>query len=192
MMIQQSVDERDQHRQQVYKIMKSVFHIDDMRGVELYTSLARVAQLGMLIDSQRFCELEVSPPRYQLLLRLFIAEKNGNTNGMTPTELSKYKQVSKNTVSSLLRGLEEQGYIQREMDPNDLRIFRIHLTEAGRQLIMDTAPERIKSINRLIDGLTVEEIEQFKYLLEKLRHHLEIQASQIQANAIDSCEAASN
>lgn len=179
-MTQIVLDEREQIHARINRQMKELFQIEDMSGVELMTTLGRVFQLGEILDSQRFDIPDVSLPRWRLLLHLFIAEQLGNTAGLTPTEMSDFRQVSKNTVSSLLRGLEEQGLIQRTIDAKDLRLFRIHLTGAGRQLIIGSAPQRINGLNQLVSGLEREEQEQLTYLLNKLRKSLERQVCQPQ------------
>jgi DNA-binding MarR family transcriptional regulator len=184
-MIKDTIEEKDRLHQKIYNQMKSLFHIDNMSGVELFTSLARVAQLSETLDSLRFNDEVVSLPRWRLLLHLFIAEQMGNTAGITPTELSNFRQVSKNTISALLRGLEEQGLIQREMDPKDLRLFRIHLTQAGRQIIHDTAPQRIEGLHQMLSDLSDTEITQLTFLLNKLRNSLQSQVCQYQKEQTD-------
>lgn len=165
--------------------MKTIFHIEDMSGVELFTTLARVSQLFEMFDSLQFIEQDVSLPRWRLLLHLFIAEQMGNTAGLTPTELSQFRQVNKNTISALLRGLEGQGFILREIDPKDLRLFRIHLTQAGRKIILNTAPQRIDGLHQMLSGLSEAEIVQLTLLLNKLRSSLEGQVSQFHKEQTD-------
>lgn len=175
-------EERVIQHTKIYHQLKDLFQIEDMSGVELFTSLARVAQLSETLALIRIDGPDVSMPRWRLLLHLFIAEQLGNTSGLTPTELSEFRQVSKNTVSSLLRGLEEQDLIQREMDPKDLRIFHIHLTDAGRQLILGSAPQRLQGLNHMLSGLSAEEIQNLIQLLNKLRGSLERQCCGLQQN----------
>ena len=103
---------------------------------------------------------------------LSVADKRGSSEGMTPTSLSKFQNVSKNAVSSLLRGLEEHGLIQREIDGKDKRFFRIHLSAAGRDAVMKATPVRAAQLNRIADSLTLAEREQLIGLLEKLIHSL--------------------
>jgi DNA-binding MarR family transcriptional regulator len=174
------IDEKDLRHAKIYNNMKDTFQIEDMSGVEFFSTLARVFQLGEAFDSMRFDDPNVSLPRWRLLLHLFITEQMGNTTGLTPTELSHFRQVSKNTVSSLLRGLEEKGLIQRTMDAKDLRLFHIHLTDAGRQIIIDTAPQRINGLNQMLSVLSMEEKNQLTFLLTKLRKSLEGQVCQFQ------------
>jgi DNA-binding MarR family transcriptional regulator len=184
-MIKETNQERESRHGKIYKQLKDQFQIEDLSGVELFTSLARIAQLGEMIAMTHVNGSDVSIPRWRILLHLFIAEQFGNTKGLTPTMLSEFRQVSKNTVSSLLRGLEEKGLIQREMDPSDLRIFHIRLTDAGRQVVIDSAPPRLIGMNKMLSGLSREEIQQLLDLLRKLRGSLESQCCQMQQNQTD-------
>jgi DNA-binding MarR family transcriptional regulator len=176
-----SQEERERNHIKISDMIRNLFHIEDLSGVEILSSLNRIVQIVEMIDSRPSEDGQaISGPRWRVLLHLFISTQLGKSNGLTPTELSHYQQVSKNTVSSLLRGLEEQGYIERELDPQDLRTFRIHLSETGRQLIIDTAPTRIESLNKMMTGLSPEETTQLTLLLKKLHCSLENQLSQFQ------------
>ena len=179
--MEQLQEARDQYHLKIFHQMEHLFHIKNLSGVEVFTALNRIMQIVENIDARPTEEGQaISGPRWRLLLHLFISEEIGKANGITPTELSHFQQVSKNTVSALLRGLEEQGYIVRELDPKDLRIFRIHLSESGRQLILDTAPKRLQGFNRMLSHLSEEEVGQLTQLLNKLHDSLEDQFCQHQ------------
>lgn len=152
--------------------IKELFDIDDTSGIELFITLQRVAHLSEVLESQFSDELELSGPRLRLMMRLLAEEQMGSRGGITPTGLSHFQRVSKNTISALLRGLEEQGLIRRDLDSEDLRVFRIQLTDAGRALIMRTAPKRIAGLNQMLSGLEPQEREKLTRLLEKLHHAL--------------------
>lgn len=160
------------HNEQIIANIKKLFHIEDTSGIVLFSTLQRIAHLSEILDCHPSDELDLSGPRWRLLLRLFAEEQMGKAEGLTPTVLSRSQRVSKNTISALLRGLEDQGLIQRVLDPKDLRVFRIQLTPAGRKLVMDTAPQRIEGLNQLLSGLNPEERIQLSALLEKLLHSL--------------------
>lgn len=181
--MQETQEEKDQRHAQIYAQVKRLFQVEDLRGVDVFLAVGRIAQLTDLLECQGCDQPEISMPRWRLLLRLFLAEKLDSQAGLTPTELSQFLQVSKNTVSSLLRGLEEHGLVLRAMDPKDLRLFRIRLTDAGRQLVLDTAPGRINRMSRMLDGLDDGEVQQLSALLHKLRRSLEARFSQAQVES---------
>jgi len=150
----------------------ALFAIDDTRGFELFVLLQRTARLARALDSQPDDGIELSGPRWQVLLRLFIDGQAGECAGLTPTDISRSQRVSKNAISALLRGLESQGLIQRALDPADLRAFRIQLTDAGRDYVLANAPQRFAAIDRLLDGLEPAEQDQLIALLIKLQRSL--------------------
>lgn len=155
-------------KEHFHATIQALFHIQDTRGIELFGALTRAAHLSEFMECQVPDEMGLSSPRFRLMLALLLAEQLGHTEGLTPTEISKRQRVSKNTISALLRGLEEQGLVERGLDPHDLRVFRIHLTPAGRELVFKTAPKRIEGLNRMLEGFSAEEVETLTGLLEKL------------------------
>lgn len=147
----------------------------DSSGIELHALIRLLSNLYEMIESQNAGESVLSGPRWGLLLRLLAEEERGNCDGITPTSLSHFQNVSKNTISALLRGLEEQGLIQRALDPEDHRLFRIQLTQAGRELVKTTAPTRMRAMNHTADGLSATERAELLALLEKLHNSMMVQ-----------------
>jgi DNA-binding MarR family transcriptional regulator len=76
--------------------------------------------------------------------------------------------VSKNTISSLVKGLEADGYLRRELSPADKRVFRIHLTASGRELVSLCSPRRLERLNDLITDLAPTEQATLVDLLSRL------------------------
>jgi len=132
----------------------------------------RAARLYEAIAGQDLRAAEVSGPRLVLLIRLYAEEMRGDGQGISPTHLSRCQRVSKNTISSMLRGLEEQGLIERTIDAADKRVFRIRLSEAGRDLVRRTSPEHFARMNELAAALSEEERQQLATLLLKLTDSL--------------------
>ena len=124
-------DHFDVMREHFRTQMKLVCGLDDISGIELASQIRVLGNLYDTVTGQNNEDGDISGPRWHVLMRLYGEEKQGNTQGITPTSLSHSHRVSKNTISALLRGLEEQGLIRRELDSTDRRIFRIQLTQAG-------------------------------------------------------------
>ena len=139
-----------------------------INGFELTRMIKIVSSLYDMTFASTIKEAEISGPRFGILMGLYINEKIGRTSGINPTFLSKMQNVNKNTISSLISGLEEQGLIYREIDPEDRRAFRIKLTEEGRLLTTKQAPIYIEYMNASASGLTLDEQTQLLQLLNKL------------------------
>ena len=168
-------EDREKKRVQLFRQAKEFFGVEDTSGIELFSTIHRISHLTEMMGSQLSDTPELSGARWGLMLRLLIEEKMGNPEGLTPTDLSHFQRVSKNTISSLLRGLEEQGLIRRNLDPDDLRVFRIQLTDSGLAIMRESAPRRINRLNKVFSGLEPEELEQLMSLLDKLLQSLLVQ-----------------
>lgn len=140
----------------------------DPSGVEIGRLVRMVCNLYEARIDEGLRQQGLSGPRWGLLLRMYAEEERGHVGGMSPTHLSRCQNVSKNTISSLIGGLEEQGLVARELDREDKRVFRIHLTDEARRLVRENAPEHIAYLNALAGGLSGEERAQLIGLLEKL------------------------
>jgi DNA-binding MarR family transcriptional regulator len=147
--------------------------LEDTSGIELFGLMRMMMNLCEAIETQHLSDSDLSGPRWGLLLRLVAEEQHGGMDGITPSSLSRFQRVSRNTISALLRGLEKQGLIQRALDRDDRRRFRIQLTAAGRQLVNSTAPKRIEHLNHMVSGLSRSEREQLIALLSKLYRSLQ-------------------
>jgi DNA-binding MarR family transcriptional regulator len=87
---------------------------------------------------------------------------------LQPSELSAALGVSRNTVSALLNGLEEQGLIERHLHPTDRRQFLVRITPAGCDLVRTRAPQFAAFIASLLDDLSPDERHTLFVLLDKL------------------------
>lgn len=54
--------------------------------------------------------------------------------GLTQTELGEHLGVDPSTVTKTIKRLEHGGIIERRQDEQDRRVWRVYLTEKGREL----------------------------------------------------------
>lgn len=157
------------HSHEVDKALADIFAIQDMRSFYIYRKLQRVNHLlRHLVDKFRSAD-KLSHARMRLLIRLEVNDRIGIDEGLLPSELSRWLGVSRNTVSALLNGLEEQGLIARQAHPTDRRRVQIHITEAGQELVRQYAPPMGAFLDGLFDALTPNERDTLLTLLEKLQ-----------------------
>lgn len=75
-------------------------------------------------------------------------------------------------ASQLIQRMARQGWVERLDDPADRRVRRVHLTEAGRQLVVESIAARNEWVARFSAKLTDEEKQQvarvFRLLAEKI------------------------
>lgn len=110
---------------ELYKSLKSIFlHIDNHEK-------AFLARFGLNV------------PRFFVLMHV---EKNPGINYIV---LSDLLLCTKSNTTRVVSGMQKEGLINREMDPNDRRSYQLTLTKAGHALFENVYPD----YNKLVDGL---------------------------------------
>ena len=70
------------------------------------------------------------------------------------TELAAREGVSQPAMTQLIARLSEQGLTARTADPEDGRVVRVQLTDAGRDLIATRRTVRAERVSGLLTSLT--------------------------------------
>jgi DNA-binding MarR family transcriptional regulator len=90
---------------------------------------------------------------------------------LTIGELAAAEQVRPPTMSRLVAGLEESGWVERVADLEDGRVVRVRATPAGRALLLAGRARRVAALAEEIGRLTPDErraIQEVLPLLEGL------------------------
>ena len=102
--------------------------------------------------------------------------------GISQTELSKQLYIGKATTAKTVKHLEKIGYIRREKDPEDKRVYRLYLTEKGHEI----APLVNEVYGGMLDlygkGFSQEEYEHIVHILKKILGNLH------DAKCCDECD----
>jgi len=146
--------------------------VEDARGFALMRALMASAHMLEVVADHGLQAKGLSMPRMRLLMWLFAEEQRGNREGISPSALSHYQSISKNTVSSLLSSLEDQNLIERALCSDDKRSFKIRLTRAGRDLIRSALPTHNSAMTETFAALTTDEQKTLLKILRKLRESL--------------------
>ena len=80
--------------------------------------------------------------------------------------------VSLITVERAYAMLEEEGYIRRESDPDDMRAMRVYFTEKGRQLDREFFAHALETDAIIMKGITAEESATLEKLLTRMRENI--------------------
>jgi DNA-binding MarR family transcriptional regulator len=91
---------------------------------------------------------------------------------LNPSEISERQGTSRNTVSALIRNLEDEGLVERDLDKEDRRKFNIRLTEAGRALVSEHASKHMRIIAGCFSTLNGDEQEALSQILNKLGENI--------------------
>lgn len=90
----------------------------------------------------------------------------------TQKEFTEITNRKKNTVTALMKKLEQYGYIEKNDNKNDKRQIKISLTEKGKELKKPFFDISENLIERIYKGFTSEEQIMLVQLLHKLYDNL--------------------
>ncbi len=158
----------DAQRRQWSAFMRASHPDINAQAAQLMDDFRLVAHQIYRLSEMNLEESGLSYAQYRVLMNLRFNEWAGKGDGLNPSEISAKQGTSRNTISSLIRSLEENGFIERQLDLNDRRRFNIHLSDAGREKTIDQSNDHIELINRLFNVLSAEEMEILSTLLQKL------------------------
>ncbi len=120
-------------------------------------SLSWTTQLAAALKAH-----DLTTPKMRALAILSIASP------VTINELSLHALTEQSTMSRTLDALEEQGFIQRQPRPQDLRVRDVHLTQAGRAAFGRVWPQMYDLLLKFFDGVDSEEYNAFAATLHKV------------------------
>jgi DNA-binding MarR family transcriptional regulator len=128
------------------------------------TSVMRVHQILMARLNEALEPFELTFPRYEALMLLYLSRRGSLPLGKMGARL----QVHPTSVTSLIDGLEKLGYAIREAHPTDRRTVLATVTDRGRD-VAARATEVLNAIRFGTAPLARAEVEQVTEVLRHLR-----------------------
>src|SRR5688572_12776055 len=98
-------------------------------SLQLVTRVMATADAFLREGQKLFRPLGLTPAQYNVLTIL-----TAQPGSISQRELSDHLVVDRSNVTGLLDRMETAGWVRREDDPADRRVYRITLTSAGRKL----------------------------------------------------------
>lgn len=158
----------DERREKWRELIQRLSPDTDPRAIRLMEQMRLVWHTLYLIGENSLSESGLSYAQYRLLLTLFYAEELDGRSELNPSEISDMQGTSRNTISGLIRNLEEEAIVERHLDKKDRRKFNICLTDKGRGLVIKHNRQHTNNISNSFRILTPEEQEQLEHLLTKV------------------------
>jgi DNA-binding MarR family transcriptional regulator len=87
--------------------------------------------------------------------------------GLKVSEISNLLEVTSPTVTQMINSMEEQGLVERTIDPADRRAVRVKLTPKGEGIFEKRVEVMSASFNGLVQHLGEEQSRQLAELLNK-------------------------
>ena len=125
-----------------------------------------VARLLRTTYDRRIRKLGLTRAQWWVLTHLY------RRNGVTQTELAEILEIEKATLGRLLDRLEAKGWVRREHDAKDRRVWRVHLTDEVEPALR-TMRAIAKDLRRdALTGIGAAERERFADMLLAIKANL--------------------
>ncbi|MCK1992049.1 MarR family transcriptional regulator [Peribacillus muralis] len=138
------------------------FSFDDYISISIHkTDLAFTQYV-----KNKLADFNIAPEQNLIIMLLL---KN---DGLTQIELAEKLNKDKTNIARMVYNLEQKGFIKRSPDVNDRRSLKVFLTDKGKELSNIVIPIAEEFNNVVTKGITDEELENLKVLLNKMRENL--------------------
>lgn len=151
------------------------FDSQEHRLIEKYIRLTR---LHRSVTERLLEGTGVYRSQHQILM--FVS----NSPNVSQKELADMYGVSGATIAVSLKKLEKGGYIERVVDRNDNRCNQICITQKGGKVVEESVMIFRRLESRMFEGFTMEDMELFGSLLDRLAHNLNQGFSQCGPDAL--------
>lgn len=140
----------------------------DIDAVESCIALLRTASDISKILDEHFSKQGISEGKFTILMLLY---RQSNYQ-LSPIELCKKAEVTKGTMTGLIAGLENQGFIEKIPNPCDQRGYLVHLSVKGLSVLEEILPVHYTLIAKLMSGLDDSQLKKLTTLLVLLSKNL--------------------
>jgi DNA-binding MarR family transcriptional regulator len=128
---------------------------------EILGPIAHIYRSHLTYMAKELEAYQVGSGQFEFLLILY------HRDGVSQETLAKVLKVSKATSTRAIQSLEKGGYVYRQRDENDLRAYRVYLTEKGKEMRGIILGKLTSFIDILFSDFTLEEKENFRLLIHK-------------------------
>lgn len=139
----------------MYRLTDSIPYLLTRAGVRMGELFSReLAELGMTL------------PMYRVLAAL------GERPDLTLGELAELIDIENSTLSRLIGRLRQEGWVHSARPEANARILALNLTAEGQQRLTALIPRALHYASLATDGLSTEEIEMLRKLLQRIHANL--------------------
>ena len=137
-------------------------------AVEGCIALLRTASDISKILDEHFSKYDISEGKFTILMLLY----RQSDYQLSPISLSKKAEVTKGTMTGLIAGLENQGFIEKIPNPCDQRGYLVRLSSKGLCILEEILPIHYTLIAKLMSGLEDGQLKELTSLLNLLSKNL--------------------
>ncbi len=135
-------------------------------NLELIAAVLATADAFLREGPRLFRPLGLTVAQYNVLN---VLAESAAPAGLSQRELGDELVVDRSNVTGLLDRMTRAGWVRRDDDPGDRRIYRVRLTPEGRQLWEKTSPRYEAVVAQVTRGLTERQARDALAVLSRLK-----------------------
>lgn len=120
-----------------------------------------IARCYQTISDIEFKEIGLEKGQYILMVRI------SENPGMSQEELSNMIKVDRTTVAKAIKKLVEKGYVEKHVDVNDRRVWKLYVTKKGSEIYDFLKVEEQYTTSITLQDFSDDEKKLLSELLEK-------------------------
>jgi len=128
---------------------------------EICGPIAHIYRSHLAYMAKELEEYGIGSGQFDFLMILY------RKDGISQETLAKLLKVSKATSTRAVQSLEKEGYVYRQRDENDLRAYRVYLTEKGREMRGIILEKLISFLDALLSDFTAGRKRNFQAACQK-------------------------
>ncbi len=101
-----------------------------------------------------------------------ILHRVNDAPGLSQRQLAEFLEVEPITVGRLVDRLEARGVVERRPDPDDRRIWRLHLLPAAIEVLAKLEVQRVAIRDLLTEGVDAPTLDEVMQALRRMRSNL--------------------
>jgi len=95
-----------------------------------------------------------------------------NPEGIIQNKLAFITDRNKASLTRLINGMERNKLVSRIRSTDDSRKNIVYNTQKGNELFLKTKPIMLKSISKVQEGITIDEMNSFIQIMKKIQQNL--------------------
>ncbi|WP_420601598.1 MarR family winged helix-turn-helix transcriptional regulator [Flagellimonas sp.] len=111
-------------------------------------------------------KINVTPEQWAILNRL------SENSGLSQKEVARRTFKDNANITRILDKLEKKGLVKRQMDSNDRRVWKIHITNEGKTIRDNIEPLAKEILKKATKGIDSKDVDSFNATAKKMLENL--------------------
>lgn len=130
--------------------------------------ISRAGLLSKVFAIQSFAkdDCELRPEQFTVLNAL------KENDGMYLRQLANITYKDRPNITRIVSILEEKGYLKSSLEAEGRQVKKLYITQKGKDICESLLPTILRIWNTSVEGLSIEEVENFLKVLDKIEDNL--------------------